>query len=217
MTEDTPKEPKIKKPLVPQILERLQHYYDLGEILNRPLFEQIAAELDCSERYVYKIHKKNIEKFAKPIQKPIQPVSKFADIDQMLKDGEKEFDSIEHTAIEERLAIPPLPEEEAKIEKPEEEAKIIPLTEEDVRGLVQASNIWIKRMLPPELETDEINTLAKVWTPVLNKLMPQWGAEIMAIITTGIIFAPRIYARAVKVKEEKKESDEGDEYDKFAK
>ena len=163
-------------------------------------------------RYVYQIHKGNKELFAKPVQKPIQPLSKFADIEKMLEEGEKDF-GIEQATFEEVHAVPPLVKPEDK--KPTEEAKEIQLSEDDVRGLVIAANIWVNRMLPPELSKKEVSLLARVWTPVLNKMMPQWGAEIFAVITTGIVFAPRIFERAKKVREKKKEEGEGGEYEQF--
>lgn len=221
LDEDIPKpepkpEHKVPMKLKDQILGKLQYYYEEGRELDRTLFEHIANELNCSQRYVYVIHKDNKEMFAKTMQKTIQKVSDYSDIEKMLKNGIDDF-GIDAAKIEEVTAILPLAKPD--VEKKEEEPEVILLTESDVHGLVTASNIWIKRMLPPELEKDEINTLAKVWTPVLNKLMPQWGAEICAIITTGIIFAPRLYARAKKVKEskEEKEAEEGGaDYSKFA-
>ena len=219
MAEDKPKEPPIKEPkidkkLKDRILEELKIAYEAGEDLDTTLFERIAHNLNCSMRYVYQIHKKNKEMFAKSMQKPVQSLGKYSDLEQMLKNGISEI-GIDDAQIEEVTAIAPLPKPDT--EKKDEEPVMIPLTESDVRGLVSASNIWIKRMLPPELSTEEMNTLAKCWTPVLNKLMPQWGAEIMCLITTGIIFAPRLYSRAKKVKESKEEKDEGKGgYDAFA-
>jgi len=204
--------PAIDKSLKDRIIAELQNYHLEGRELDRPLFEFISQKLQCSMRYVYQIHKQNKELFAKPILKPVQPVSRFADIEKMLEEGIEDF-GIEQATFEEVTAIPPLPEEAVK--KPSEEEKAVQLTEDDVRGLVIATNIWVNRMLPPELSKKEVSLLARVWTPVLNKFMPQWGAEIFALVATGIVFAPRIFERAKMVAKKKKEEGEGSEYEQF--
>jgi len=218
MSEDKPEPkptaevPPKEKPLKDRILEAITQHIAEGSEFNRELVNHIAEELDCSTRYIYQIHKATKEK---PIQKPIQSLQKFADIEQMLKEGLAE-EGIDEATIEEVHAIPPVPKPAEK--KEEEEVPVIPLTEKDVKGLVEAANIWVKRMLPPELSKEEIGTLAKAWTPVLNKLMPSWGAEIMCLIMTGIIFAPRVYERAAKVKAKKEEEGKGgSSYDELAK
>jgi hypothetical protein len=182
-----------QKTATEQFTEELMKFSDYEQA--KAAIADIATKIGCAKSLGYKVIKrlKRQGQFGKahmPRMEAKEPTAKIAEIEPEpietttpTAENEPEIDFTDNETLTET--------------QPTQQPETL-LKEKDVEWLIQRGSEGLAKLTEYSdftFETKDSHRLAEMWTPIVNKYMPQWAPhipEVIAAVTTAVIIVPKV-------------------------